>query len=970
MKYVPLYIKTHNSLLNSMIKLDELINYAKKNNLKALTITDNNMYGVMDFYHLCLKNDIKPIIGLEITIDDWKFVSYAKNFQGYQYLCKIATKMSAKELTINDLEKTKDLIAIIPFNSLKYYKNLESIFDNIFISYENKKQLEQLTYSNLIYMKEILYLDEIDGKYFPYLIGIKEGKTIDEIENQQYHNHLDSYQYIKTNFPNHLSNNYLIYEECNLEFPTTKNLLPVYKCPEQMDSYTYLKKLCIEGLKKKFGQTVKQAYLDRLKYELGIINKMGFCNYFLVVWDYVKYAKENDILVGPGRGSAAGSLVSYLLDITTIDPLKYNLMFERFLNPERVTMPDIDIDFAFDKREQVIDYCIKKYGTKKVAPIITFGTLKTKQVIRDVARVMDIDLKQVDTFSKMLDGNLTLKENLNNDKIKSYLEFNQKFKQCYKIALKFEGIKRHTSVHAAGIVMANDDLDNIIPLSKHDQIYVTGFDMTYLEEIGLLKMDFLGLKNLTLIDNILKDIDDNLTFDTIPLDDSKVLEIFTKANTIGIFQFESSGMLNFLRKFKPTTFEDIVASIALFRPGPMKNIDLYIRRKRGLEKIDYLDPSLENILKPTYGIIVYQEQIMKIANIMADYSLGEDDILRRAMSKKKEDILLKEKDKFIQRSVNKGYSSSVALKVYNLILKFASYGFNRAHSVAYSIIAYKMAYLKYYYPNIFLKNILSNVMGSSSDTKKYIYEAKLNNIKILNPNINLSTRNYEIEKDIIIYPLTGIKNVGENAVQTILEERKKAPFKDIFDFAKRTYGKSINRKTLESLISAGCFECFNLNKRTLHLNLDEIINYSEIGDLLEEDSLKPILKNYEEYSQKELLEQELDVFGFYLNSHPVTKYKSIYSTIAINELDNYFDKIVDVVVYVDKIKKITTQKNETMCFLTGSDEISNIDIVLFPRVYKLYDKIAVGDILLLKAKVEKRFDKLQLVVNQVKFLID
>ena len=971
MKYVPLYIKTNNSLLNSMIKLNELVKKAQENHFTALTITDNNMYGVLDFYYLCLKNNIKPIIGLEIKIQDKKIVLYCKNYQGYQNLCKLSTIMSDSKLNLEHLKQfSQNIICIVPFKSLNLYNDLNKIFQDIFIGYENKEQLENLNYSNLVYMKEVLYLDKTDSYYYPYLTCIKDGKIISENEFSTYNNHLDTYQYVLENFNEHLNNNYKIFDMCNLVIPKLENLLPKYNCPDHLDSYTYLKHLCKEGLKNIFFFFFSKVYIDRLKYELDVINKMGFCDYFLVVFDYVKYAKEKGILVGPGRGSAAGSLVSYCLNITTIDPIKYNLMFERFLNPERVSMPDIDIDFADDRREEVIEYCTNKYGIKKVAPIITFGTLKTKQVIRDVARVMDIDLKQVDNMSKLLDPYISLADNLKNEKVKKYLDFNKQFAKCYKIAMKFEGLKRHSSIHAAGIVMCNEDLDNIIPLDKHENEYLTGFDMTYLEQIGLLKMDFLGLKNLTLITNILKDIDTELTFDNIPLNDLKVLEIFTSANTIGIFQFESSGMINFLRKFRPSTFEDIIASIALFRPGPMKNIDLYIRRKKGLEKIDYLDPSLESVLKPTYGIIVYQEQIMQIAHIMTDYTLGEADILRRAMSKKKEDILLKEKDKFILRSLKKGYKKEVALKVYNLILKFASYGFNRAHSVAYSVIAYKMAYLKYYYPKIFLKNILSNVMGSSSDTKKYIYEAKLNNIKILSPDINISTENYEVSSEGIIYPLAGIKNVGLTAIQTILKARSEGKFKDVFDFAKRTYGKSINRKTLESLIMAGCFDSFNLNKKTLYMNLDAIINYSEIGELLDEESLKPIIKKYDEYSDQELLAKEFEVFGFYLNNHPVTKYKFKYSSVAINKLDSYFDKIVNTIVYVDKIKKITTKKGEEMCFITGSDEVSNLDIVMFPKIYNVYKDIKVGDILLLNGKIEKRFDKIQLVVNKAKKLID
>ena len=458
------------------------------------------------------------------------------------------------------------------------------------------------------------------------------------------YNYLKLFEEVSTKYPDDLKNNYKINELCQLELKFNQHLIPHFECPNNYDSYTYLKKLCIRGLKKRFGNQVQRIYIDRLNHELEVINKMGFCDYFLIVWDYVKYAKDQNILVGPGRGSAAGSLVSYLLNITDVDPVKYNLLFERFLNPERISMPDIDIDFEYNRREEVINYCINKYGIKRVAPIITFGTLGSKQVIRDVARTMDVDLKIVDYISKMLNSKLSLLENYNqNNQLKSYLDNKPLLMKLYKVASKLEGLKRHSSVHAAGIVMSNVDLDEIIPLDKkHEIFYTTGYDMDYLEDIGLLKMDFLGIRNLTLITDVLSDIKKllnvDLKFEQIPLNDPATLAIFTKVNTTGIFQFESEGMKNFLRKLRPTSFEDISAANALFRPGPMQNIDSYIRRKNGKEKIIDIHPDLEDILKPTYGIIVYQEQIMQIASVMAGYSLGEADLLRRAMSKNKKHL--------------------------------------------------------------------------------------------------------------------------------------------------------------------------------------------------------------------------------------------------------------------------------------------------------------------------------------------
>ena len=959
--YTPLYIKTNNTLLSSMIKIDELISYAKKNNITSLTITDNNMYGVMDFYHKCIENSIKPIIGLNI----FNIVLYAKNYNGYKNLLKLSSINSEGSINLNILSNySEDLICIVPYESINLYESLNKIYKDIFKSYKNTCEKNKLEGNNLIYMNETLYINKEDEKYLKYLIAIKEGKPASEIIIDKQNNYILNHEEMLKLYKEDIMNNYKIDELCNVEIKFNNDLLPKYDCPNNMDSFSYLKQLCKEGLKKIFGESAPKLYIDRLKYELDIINKMGFCNYFLVVYDYVKYAKENSILVGPGRGSAAGSLVSYLLNITEVDPLKYNLLFERFLNPERVSMPDIDIDFEHEKKEEVISYCMKKYGIKKVCPIITFSTLASKQAIRDVGRSLDIDLKIIDVLSKMLDSRKTLLENYNeNEKLRDYIKSDKELVELYKIASKFEGFKRQTSIHAAGVIISNEDLDEIIPLVKYSDYYISGYDMTYLEKIGLLKMDFLSLKNLTLIDDVLKNID--IDFNKIPFNDSKVYELFSKGYTTGIFQFESSGMIDFLKKLKPDNFEDLIAAIALYRPGPMDNIDTYIKRKQGKEKIDYIVPSLEKILKPTYGIIIYQEQIMQIAVTLAGYTLGEADILRKAMSKKKEDLLLSHKEKFINGCIKNGLDEKNATKVYELVLKFASYGFNRAHSVAYSMIAYKMAYLKTYYSKEFMKSLLSSVIGSEIKTKEYIYESKLLNIDILKPDINLSTNEYLIEEFGIRFPLTSIKNVGINAVNTIIEERKKGKFKDIFDFVKRTYGKSINKQTITNLTYAGCFNSFGYNKQTIIENLDIIINYGEIGALLSDESLLPEIKIFKEYDNKLLSSYELSVFGFYLSNHPITEYKIKYEDITdLINIKNYFNKSINVIVYVDRIKEIKTKKNEIMCFITGSDELLNIDMVLFPSVYENV-KIDVGDIVLCKCKVEKRFDKYQLVVNEI-----
>lgn len=972
--YTPLYIKTENSLLNSMIFIDKLIDFAKKNNIKSLTITDNNMYGVMEFYHKCLENEIKPIIGLEIIIENKKIILYCLNYDGYKNLIKIATSQSDNTLNYEFLSSHSDnLLCIVPYNSINIYLKLECIFKIIYKGYKNLEERKKLEGTNLIYINEILYLNKIDSIYYKYLVGIRDGVILEKV-NYNNLNYLYTLDEIKKMYPNDLENNYKITDLCNVKLEFHLNLLPVYEFDENISSYEFLRKLSFDGLNKIFGRDIEKKYIDRLNYELDVINKMGFCNYFLVVYDYVNFAKKSGILVGPGRGSATSSLVSYCLNITTIDPIKYDLLFERFLNPERVSMPDIDIDFEYDRREEVIDYCRKKYGIKKTAPIITFGTLGAKQVIRDVARVMDIDLDLVDTLSKLLDSKQNLKENyLKNKKIKDLLNINKDLFNLYKISTKLEGLKRHKTIHAAGVVISNCDLDEVIPLDMHsDNFYITGYSMEYLEEIGLLKMDFLALKNLSIITDVIKQINAsekvNLSFDNIPLDDEEAIKIFYNGYTLGIFQFESKGMINFIKKLKPNCFDDIVSSIALFRPGPMQNIDTYIRRKHLEEKVDYIHPDLENILSSTYGIIIYQEQIMQIAVKLAGFSLGEADILRKAMSKKKSDILLSKKEDFIYRSISRGYSKEISTKIFDFILKFAEYGFNKAHSVSYAIIAYKMAYLKSHYKEYFMKSLLTYVMGSELKTKDYIYECKLTQTYLLTPDINISENEYLISNHSLRYPLSGIKGIGNSISSIIIEERKKSKYLDIFDFVKRIYGKNINEKILQILNHAGCLKSLGINEKTFDLNIDLIVNYGEIGSLLDDDSLKPVLNEVPEYSSKELMKNEFEVFGFYLSKHPVTEYKIKYNTVNLTDINNYFDKNIEIIVCIDKIKTIQTKSNEEMCFITGSDEIINIDIVLFPKIYEMYKNIKLNDILKINGKVERRFDQYQIVVNKLEII--
>ena len=962
--FVPLNIKTDSYLQSSLISINSLINFAKNNNIKALTITDNNMYGVIDFYKSCINNDIKPIVGLEVSIDNLVVILYAKGYEGYLNLVKLSTIQSEHTLDILKLVRlSSDLVIIIPYESISLYDKLKDYYNDIFVSYKTKEERDNIKV-NKVYMNSILYLDSNDYKYMKYLEAIRDNLTVKFIDTDYKDNYLKFEDEI---IKDDIDNNYYIESICNLEINFNNDILPKYNNKLGINSFDYLKKLCINGAKKRFGTSIGKSYQDRLKYELSIINKMGFSDYFLIVQDYVNFAKENNIIVGSGRGSAVGSLVAYLLNITDVDPMKYDLLFERFLNPERVSMPDIDIDFEHEKRDIVIEYCMNKYGKKKVAPIISFDTLGAKAAIRDVGRCLDIDIRNIDSICKLLDSRLSLKENYNSNKrLRDYLSRKKDLYDLYVDATHFEGLKRHTSIHAAGIVMSSTNLDNIIPLDYHDSFYTSGYDMTYLEEIGLLKMDFLAIKYLTTIHNIIdlvnKNHSTNIKFDDIKIDDSSI-NIFTKADTVGIFQFESQGMINFLSKFKPTSFEDIVACIALYRPGPMKNIDTFIRRKHGKEAIDYIDESLKDILKSTYGIIVYQEQIMRIASTMAGYSLSEADILRKAMSKKKKDILESQQDIFIKRSIDKGYSNEIATKVYNLMLKFAEYGFNKSHSVGYSYVSVKMAYLKAHYRCEFYTCLLDSEKNSHDKVKLYIYELRKYGIEVVRPSINLSTNSFTINDNTIIYPFTGIKGINLSVANAIMEERNNGRFKDIFDFISRCLSKVVNKKVISSLILAGCFEKEGYNRKTLIDNIDIIINYGELLKDVGEYALKPEIDYKEEYNSREIMNIEQELFGIYLTNNPVSVARDKYkNAIMIKDIKNYFDKEVNLVIYVDSIKEVLTKNKDKMAFINGSDELDDISIVLFPKSYEKYH-VSRNAIIYVKGKVEKRFDNYQVIAN-------
>ena len=975
MKYTALQVKTSYSILKSLNKIDKLVSKAKSLGYTSLAITDyNNMFGVPEFYQTCIKNDIKPIIGLELTVDNKEILLYAINNNGYKNLVKLSTIKSEKDITIKILSQYKDnLVLIIPYKN--YDEEIYNLFEYKYIGYKNNFEKEKITKDKIL-INDVSYLSKEDYKYIDYLYMIKDLKTLGEYELNTHKNQhlLTNEEVLELSDERDIINSSIVADLCNVEISYTKDLLPIYD--KTLNAYEYLSYLCNKGLAKRLDNKVTDIYKERLEYELKIINQMNFCNYFLIVWDYVKYAKQNNILVGPGRGSAAGSLVSYTLGITDIDPIKYNLLFERFLNPERVTMPDIDIDFDSEKRQEIINYVTNKYGENKVAGIITFDTLASKQVIRDVGRVLEISITDIDEICSYLTPKESLKESLSNNlKLKRIIDNDIKLQKLYDIANHLEGLPRNIGIHASGIVICRKDIDDTIPLYKNNKgIYTTAYSMNYLEPLGLLKMDFLGISNLTLINEVINTIREkekiNITFTKIPLTDKKTLEIFKNVETDGIFQFESAGIKKFLEKLQVSSFDDIIAALALYRPGAMDFIDNYIRRKVGKEKIDYLDPSLEKILSPTYGIIIYQEQILEIARTLANYSLGEADILRRAISKKKEEILIQEKPKFISNSVKNGYSKETAEKIYNMILKFANYGFNKSHSVGYATVAYKMAFLKTYFFKYFETAILNNTIGNETKTKIYLEEIKKHNIKLLPPDINLSTDKYEIEVNNIRCPLSIIKNIGTSVSSEIIKNRGNNNYKNIIDFICRNYSTTINKKVITSLILAGAFNNLGYNEKTLLNNLDNLINYGELvkdAGLLEIEP--PEIIESDNFTKEEIISNQLDSFGFYLSDHPTNIYKDK-KDISTNEINKYFDKYITMTLLIEKIKEVTTKNNDIMAFLTASDEYGIISLTLFPKTYKQYNDIKKKNIIKIKGHVEKRYDKYQVVVNSLEIIKD
>ncbi len=928
----PIYVKTVYSFLSSTITIDDLIELAKKNNYQELCICDDNMYGVMEFIRKCNLNNIKPIVGVDFNNN----LLFAKNYNGYKNLMKLVTINSKEELSIDNYkEYSKDLILV--------YKEDSDI---------TKLFKDKYSYKDLN-IRETRCLEEKDLETLKYLNMLRDNKTTK-----------DDYEFNDDVCFINDKKEYDFYNLFNLELPLYELNLPdysKYNDTKGLSNDEYLYNLSVNGLKKRFNNKVSNNYKERLLYELDVIKKMGFSNYFLIVYDFILYAKKNNILVGPGRGSACGSLVSYSLGITDIDPIKYDLLFERFLNIERITMPDIDTDFPDNKRDLVIDYCRNKYGSKKIASIITFDTFGTKSSLRDMGRVMNIPLYNIDTICKLI-GNS--KDDLKtiykeNNKVKTLVDNDKNLKKLFKVASRIDNIPRHSSIHAAGIVMSDNDLSDTIPLTFNNDGYISSYEAMYLEDLKLLKMDFLGIRNLSIIDECLSLIR-NLKFNDIPLDDKKTYELFQKGDTNGIFQFESPGMQNFLRKLLPVEFKDIYNANALYRPGPSDYIPLFLeRRKTG--RVEYIDDSLKEILSDTEGIIVYQEQIMLIASKMAGFSLGKADILRRAISKKKLELINSLKDEFITGSINNGYTKEVANKVFNDIVKFASYGFNKSHSVAYSVVSYKMAYLKANYPKEFYVSLLNSI-GSDLKVTNYIKEMKKKGIKLIKPDINLSTNNWIIKNNNVVLPLNIIKGISNILVNKIIDDREDG-YKDIYDFFRKTNYEKNNYMTI---IESGILDSFGFNRASLIESLDNLLNYSKLcNDLGYDYVLKPEIKEVDEYDRMALINKEKELYGFYLTNHPISFYKDKYDNIVdLCDIPKYFNKTIDTLVMIDKISIIKTKDKEEMAFITASDEIDTMEYVLFPKVYSEYTNLSKNDIIKVNGKVERR-NNYQIIVNTI-----
>ena len=972
------------SLLHSPAKLTELIDQSKARGYQAIALTDlNNLYGSIDFYKYAKKIGIKPIIGLTIEIagiietdNTYPLILLAQNNLGYKNLIKISSKiMSTKEpVQLNDLrELLSGIFVITPASDAEllktdvkaYFAQLSDLItlDNLYLGVslyseqiDNVKSIRHIADEfniPLVALGDVRYVDRDDHLAYQVVNNLRTGQRFESLDQVVVNgdHYLRSYQDFASDFSEvdmqeAIENADKIADLCNVEIEFKETELPKFQTPAGISSIQFLQDLTSKGLKKRLGN-VPNNYLERLQYELGVIEKMGFADYFLIVWDVIKHAHAVGIKTGPGRGSAAGSLVSYCLGITQVDPIKYDLLFERFLNPQRVNMPDIDLDLPDDRRDEMVMYMHDKYGSNHMAQIITFGTLAAKMALRDISRTFSQTQFQMSQWSNAIPRklNISLKDSFEESSTLRNLVANSKENQLiFKVAQRIEGIPRHYSTHAAGIVLSKKPMTDIVAVQLEDDgINLTQQTKYNVESVGLLKMDFLGLKNLTILDKAIQAISKryNKTFvpEKIPLNDPKTLQIFQRGATDGVFQFESDGIRSVLRRLVPTSFDDIVATNALYRPGPMQNISTFIARKHGQEPVTYPDQSLKKILKPTYGIIVYQEQVMQASSEMANFSLADADILRRAISKKNEKLIEENRQKFIDGAISQGHDHDSAEKVYQYIEKFGNYGFNKSHSVAYSMIAFWLAYIKVHFPDIFFASLLNSNLNNETKVATYIQDAKDLHVKILNVDVNQSQAEFSDSKEGIRFGLLSIKGMRRDLVGEILTERKKeGEFTGILNFLQRIDHRFVKNDYLEPMILAGAFDSFNRNRKELLYDFRDLIESIQLAgsNLSLFDVLDPKKHQVDDFSLTERLNQEKEYLGVYVSGHPVEKYRNRIlnlPTIKISDLKQT-NNVVNVLGLVKNLRVIRTKKGQRMCFMTIEDETGSVSVTIFPKLFQ------------------------------------
>ena len=1028
MTFTILQVTSGYSLLRSTIDLYKYVMTAKELGYKKLALTDEGvLHGAIEFYNLCRNQNIEPIIGCLFQYKQWRnaeafssMIVYAKDEIGYQSLIELSTQYQKSKLVSKDMEKiikeaSEHLQIVFPQENSEWalecsngevafqrwlFEAEERYFPNIHLGIESNQilpiPLEELEEWGQDFSMKLLpfvktfYLKAEDDFSYRVLKAIGDGETLSttqaEVSGQYYlQDEKTLTQQWSTILDGKLVRQLQVFvDSIKWELPKNKLLLPKFQTPEGKSSQEYLQEICQQSLKDK--ELVKDEYQSRLNYELSIIHQMGFDDYFLIVWDIMKYAHEAGIQTGPGRGSAAGSLVSYLLNITKVDPIEYQLLFERFLNPERYTMPDIDLDFPDNRREDILDYVRRKYGENHVAQIATFGTFGSKQALRDVCRVLGLTTVQAGEWSKAIPNQLGI--NLKtayeqSKKLQTLVSRSPKNQLIFETACRIEGLPRHLSTHAAGVVLYDKPLTDVIPLIyKDQQMPITQYTMKYVEQIGLLKMDFLGLTNLSILHDsieLTKSIyQHEIILNEIPLNDEKTLELFQMADTNGIFQFESDGIRRVLKKLRPTNLEDIAAVNALYRPGPMEQIDTFIKRKHGQEVVKYPHPILESILQSTYGVMVYQEQVMQVTSEMAGFTLGQADILRRAIGKKDGIVIEKEKAHFIEGAIGKGIDVASATEVYQYIERFANYGFNRSHAFAYSLLAYQLAYFKAHYPRAFYTAILRFVGDRSPKLQTYFIEAKQRGISIKNPSINTSLEEYNATADGIFIGLNAIKGLRRDFIQEILKQRKQnGPYTDFMDFAFRIGKRFCKKEVLEALIDAGAFDELGKNRATLRATIDAVIESvkfhgSNIALELNEE-IYPKYFEEEDSNIIEKIEREIAVLGFPVSAFPTEPYEILYKEQKANRISSIYEsKQVSVLGILKNIRKTRTKKGEPMAFGTIQDETGEMEFVVFSEVYPIvFSLLEENQLVLIKGKSRKSLQsKWQVQVQEVLSLLE